>query len=127
MRISDWSSDVCSSDLTVQDTVPDTAHVAAQGATPGIAGIMAAIAKAGFTCEVQERHPDRFVQVADCRSNQDKYRKLIASEWTDPAARDSMYQGRTPGLSGTLGLKDQGRWAASGDWGLSAGCDTEQG
>src|SRR3546814_3172130 len=48
---------------TVQDTAPDTAHVAAQGATPGIAGIMAAIEEAGFACEVQERHPDRFVQV----------------------------------------------------------------
>src|SRR3546814_12517424 len=89
---------------TVQDTVPDTAHVAAQGATPGIAGIMAAIEKAGFTCEVQERHPERFVQVADCRSNPDKYRKLIASEWKDPAARDEMYQGRVPGEAGTTGF-----------------------
>src|SRR3546814_3235152 len=114
MRISDWSSDVCSSDL---------AHVAAQGATPGIAGIMAAIEEAGFACEVQERHPDRFVQVADCRSNQDKYRKLIASEWKDPVARDAMYQGRMPGMCGTLGLKDQVRWAASGNWALVAGGD----
>src|SRR3546814_1537885 len=112
---------------TVQDTVPDAGQVAAQGATPGIAGIMAAIEKAGFTWEVQERHPDRFVQVADCRSNQDKYRKLIASEWKDPAARDAMYQGRMPGMCGTLGLKDQVRWAASGDWALLAGGDTEKG
>src|SRR3546814_11839054 len=80
---------------TVQDTVPDTAHVAAQGATPGIAGLMAAIEKAGFTCEVQERHPDRFVQVAGCRSNQDKYRKRNASHRKDPAARHPMHHGRS--------------------------------
>src|SRR3546814_968620 len=79
---------------------------------------MAAIEKAGFTCEVQERHPDRFVQVADCRSNQDKYRKLIASEWKDPAARDAMYQGRMPGMCGTLGLRTRsvGRPRAIGRW-----------
>src|SRR3546814_11555471 len=89
---------------TVQDTVPDTAHVAAQGATPGIAGIMAAIEKAGFTCEVPERHPDRFVQAADCRTNQDQSRKLIAREWKDPAAPHALDQGRMPGLCGNLGL-----------------------
>src|SRR3546814_1287738 len=61
MRISDWSSDVCSSDL-----------------------------------------------------------------WKDPAARDAMYQGRMPGMCGTLGLKDQVRWAASGNWALVAGGDTEK-
>src|SRR3546814_15850445 len=72
---------------TVQDTVPDTAHVAAQGATPGLAGIMAAIEKAGFTCEVLERHPDRFGEVADCRSNQVTYRTLIASEWKNQTGR----------------------------------------
>src|SRR3546814_3245015 len=58
-------------------------------------------------------------------SNQDKYRKLIASEWKDPVARDAMYQGRMPGMCGTLGLKDQVRWAASGNWALVAGGDTE--
>src|SRR3546814_5337439 len=87
---------------------------------------MAAIEEAGFACEVQERHPDRFVQVADCRSNQAKYRKLIASEWKDPVARDAMYQDRMPGVCGTLGLNDQVRWAASGNWALVAGGDTEQ-
>src|SRR3546814_19381316 len=85
---------------TVQDTAPDTAHVAAQGATPGIAGIMAAIEEAGFACEVQERPPDRFVQVADCRSNQDKYRKLLSREWPDPGARHAQSQGRMTGMGG---------------------------
>src|SRR3546814_19885628 len=85
---------------TVQDTAPDTAHVAAQGATTGLAGIMAAIEEAGFTCEVQERHPDRFVQVADCRSNQDQHRQLIARECKDPAARAAMSKGTHPGTGG---------------------------
>src|SRR3546814_836741 len=111
---------------TVQDTVPDTAHVAAQGATPGIAGIMAAIEKAGFTCEVQERHPDRFVPVADCRSTQDKYRQLIASAWKDPAARHAMYQGRRPGGGGQRGLNAKVTWSASGGLSLLAGGDTEK-
>src|SRR3546814_20975967 len=94
---------------TVQDTAPDTAHVAAQGATTGIAGIMAAIAEAGFTCEVQERHPDRFVQVADCRSNQDKYHTLIATAWKAPAARAPRYPARHPGPPATPASTDQHR------------------
>lgn len=105
--------------------------VAVCGATeqtdgPDIAGITAVIEEVGFTCEVQKRHPDRFAQVADCRSNQDKYQKLIASEWKDPAARDEMYRNRMPGMCGTLGLKDQVRWASSGNWVLVAGGGTEK-
>jgi len=102
------------------------AQTTAQGATPDIAAITAAIEKAGFTCEVKERHPDKFVQVADCRSSQDKYRKLIASEWQDAAARDAMYQDRMPGMCGTLGLEDQVRWSTSDNWALVAGGGTEK-
>lgn len=111
---------------TAQDTAPDIAQSTPQAATPDIARITAVIEEAGFTCEMQERHPDRFAQVADCRSNQDKYQKLIASEWKDPAARDAMYQDRMPGMCGTLGLKDQVRWATSGNWVLVAGGGTEK-
>lgn len=111
---------------TAQGTAPDVAQSTAQGATPDIAGITAVIEEAGFTCEVKERHPDRFVQVADCRSNQDKYQKLIASEWKDPAARDEMYQDRMPGMCGTLGLNDQVHWSTSGNWALVAGAGTEK-
>lgn len=106
---------------TGQTDGPDTA----QDTAPDIARITAVIEEAGFTCEMQERHPDRFARVADCRSNQDKYQKLIASEWKDPAARDAMYQDRMPGMCGTLGLKDQVRWATSGNWVLVAGGGTE--
>lgn len=98
----------------------------AQGTAPGIAQITATIEKAGFTCEVKERHPDRFAQVADCRSNQDKYLKLIASEWKDPAARDEMYGNDVPGMCGKLGLKDQVRWSTSGSWALVAGASKEK-
>lgn len=111
---------------TAQGTAPDIAQSTAQGATPDIARITAIIEKAGFTCEVRERHPDKFVQVADCRSNQDKYQKLIASEWKDPTARDEMYQNKIPGMCGTLGLKDQVRWSTSGNWALVAGAGTEK-
>lgn len=97
-----------------------------QGTAPDIAQVTATIEKAGFTCEVKERHPDRFIQVADCRSNQDKYQKLIASEWKDPAARDEMYQDKIPGMCGALGMKDQVRWSTSGNWTLVAGAATEK-
>ncbi len=86
-----------------------------------MAQITATIEASGFTCEVRERHPDKFVQVADCRSNQDKYQKLIASEWKDPTARDEMYQNKIPGMCGTLGMKDQVRWSTAGNWALVAG------
>lgn len=109
-----------------QDTAPDVAQSTPQATTPDIARITAVIEEAGFTCEMQERHPDRFARVADCRSNQDKYQKLIASEWKDPAARDEMYRNRMPGMCGTLGLKDQVRWATSGNWVLVAGGGTEK-
>ncbi|MGY1424466.1 hypothetical protein [Lysobacter sp. A289] len=112
--------------LDGQSATPDIAQSTAQGAAPDIARITAIIEKAGFTCEVQERHPDKFVQVADCRSNQDKYQKLIASEWKDSAARDEMYQNKIPGMCGTLGLKDQVRWSTSGNWALVAGAGTEK-
>ncbi|HZW18828.1 hypothetical protein [Luteimonas lutimaris] len=108
--------------LDGQGTVQSAAH----GATPDIARITAVIEEAGFTCEVKERHPDRFVEVVDCRSNQDKSRKLIASEWKDPEARDEMYQDDIPGMCGTLGFKDQVRWATSGNWALVAGGGTEK-
>lgn len=111
---------------TEQGTAPDVAKRTAQGAAPDIAQVTATIEKAGFTCEVKERHPDRFIQVADCRSNQDKYQKLIASEWKDPAARDEMYQDKIPGMCGALGMKDQVRWSTSGNWTLVAGAATEK-
>lgn len=107
---------------TAQSTTPDVA----QSTAPEIAQIMATIEQAGFTCEVQERHPDKFVQVVDCRSNQDRYRKLIASEWKDPAARDEMYQDKLPGMCSMLGLKDQVRWSTSGNWALVAGAGKEK-
>lgn len=103
------------------DVVQDTVQVAA----PDVAGITAAIEAAGFTCEVKERHPDKFVQVVDCRSSHDKYQKLIASEWEDATARDKMYQDRMPGMCGALGLKDQVRWSTAGNWALVAGGGTE--
>lgn len=110
---------------TAQETAPGIAQSTTQDATPDTAGITAAIEEAGFTCEVKERHPDRFVQVLDCQSSQDRYRKLIASEWKDPAARDAMYQDRMPGMCGTLGLEEQVRWSTSGNWALVAGGGTE--
>lgn len=102
------------------------AQSTAQGPTPDIARIMAVIKEARFTCDVRERHPDKFVQVVDCRSSQDKYRKLIASEWKDPTARDEMYQNKMPEMCGTLGMKDQVRWATSGNWALVAGAGTDK-
>jgi hypothetical protein len=120
------ATDQSSGQGMTQGAAADVAQSMATGATPDIAGITAVIEQAGFTCEVKERHPDKFVQVIDCRSNQDKYRKLIASEWKDPAARDDMYQDRMPGMCGTLGLKDQVRWSTSGNWALVAGGGTEQ-
>ena len=105
-----------------QSAAPAIAKITA----PDIAQVTATIEKAGFTCEVKERHPDRFIQVADCRSNQDKYQKLIASEWKDPAARDEMYREKIPGMCGTLGMKDQVRWSTSGNWALVAGGSNEE-
>src|SRR5690606_20135814 len=102
------------------------AQAPASDAAPDIAHITATIEKAGFSCEVKERHPDRFAQVAECRSNQDKYLKLIASEWKDAEARDEMYENRMPGMCGTLGLKDQVRWSTSGNWALVAGGGDEK-
>lgn len=109
-----------------QSTAPEIAPITAQSTAPDIGQITATIEKAGFTCEVKERHPDKFDQVAECRSNQDKYQKLIASEWKDPAARDEMYQNRMPGMCGTLGLKDQVRWSTAGNWVLVAGGGNEE-
>lgn len=108
-----------------QGTAPGVARGTEHGTTPGIARITAVIEKAGFICDVQERHPDKFVQVVDCGSSQDGYRKLIASEWKDTAARDEMYRNRMPGMCGTLGLKDQVRWSTSGNWALVAGGGAE--
>lgn len=105
-----------------QGMAPDTA----QDSTPDIDRITTVIEESGFTCEVKERHPDRFVQVLDCRSDQDKYRKLIASEWKDAKARDAMYENRMPGMCGSLGLKDQVRWSTSGNWALVAGGGTDK-
>src|SRR5690606_1347648 len=109
-----------------QDVAPAVAQSAEHGATPDIAGITAVIEKAGFICEVRERHPDKFIQVVDCGSSQDRYRKLIASEWKDPAARDEMYRDRVPGMCGTLGWKDRVRWSTSGNWALVAGGSAEK-
>lgn len=109
-----------------QDAAPGIAQSTKYGATPDIARITAVIEQAGFICDVRERHPDKFVQVVDCGSSQDKYRKLIASEWKDPAARDEMYRNRMPGMCGTLGLKDQVRWSTSGNWALAAGGGAEK-
>jgi len=108
-----------------QDSEPspaqDIAPVATQGAAPDMAQITAAIEDAGFTCEVKERHPDKFSRVVNCQSSQDKYLKLIASEWKDPAARDAMYRDRLPGMCSSLGLKGQVRWSTAGNWTLVPG------
>lgn len=115
------ATDAPNEQVATDGTAPEVAQVAA----PDIGQITATIEQAGFTCEVKERHPDRFVQVADCRSSQDKYQKLIASEWKDPTARDEMYQNKMPGMCGTLGLNDQVRWSTAGNWALVAGGGSE--
>src|SRR3546814_13132089 len=45
MRISDWSSDVCSSDLVGVPTTEDTPYEAAENAPAGLGGILPRIAE----------------------------------------------------------------------------------
>lgn len=93
---------------------------------PDMEGITATIAEAGFTCEMQDRHPETMVQVSQCRSNEDKYLSLIVNEWKDPEVRDRKYRHDIPRICDKLGLKNEVRWSTSGNWLLVAGGSSEK-
>ncbi len=77
--------------------------------------------KSDFSCEVEKRHPKKFAEVGSCRSNQDKYQKLIINQWNDPKVRDQMYEQKIPKMCSELGMKGQVHWSTSGSWTLVAG------